>query len=260
MASTIVTMCTDFGTRDGYVAAIKGVMLGIAPRLTLVDISHEVAPQAVAEGAFLLGSAYRYFARGTVHLVVVDPGVGSERRGLAVRTEQHAFVAPDNGVLTHVLRRERVVAAVSLEERAYWREPVSKTFHGRDVFGPVAAHLASGVPLDALGPPAADLVTLDWPAPARRGALLVGHVAHVDRFGNVISDIPAGLLPPGQVREVAVGALGVDRLLGTYAEAPAGQPLALIGSHGYLEVAVREGSAGATSGARVGDEVRVHLA
>lgn len=263
MANGIVTLCTDFGLRDGYVAAMKGAMLAVAPGLTLVDISHEVAPQAIAEGAFVLSTAYDAFPAGTVHLAVVDPGVGSARRALAVRTPRHTLVAPDNGVLTHVLRREGVVAAVALAEPAYWRRPVSATFHGRDVFAPVAAHLALGVPLEALGPPAEDLVTLDWPAPERRGALLLGHVAHVDRFGNVISDVPAALLGDARVAEVEVGALrvgGAGGLLRTYAEAPRGGALALIGSHGHLEVAVREASAAAASGARIGDEVRVRLA
>jgi len=156
-----------------------------------------------------------------------------------------------------------VEAAVALTEPAYWRAAVSATFHGRDIFAPVAAHLALGVPLDALGPPAEDLVTLDWPAPERRGALLIGHVAHVDRFGNVISDLPAALVEQVSVGEVEVGALriaGVGGLLRTYAEAPRAAALALIGSHGNLEVAVREGSAESASGARVGDEVRVRLA
>lgn len=254
---TVITLCTDFGTRDGYVAAMKGVILSLAPDAQLVDITHEVTPQAVREAAFVLASAYGYFPPGTVHLVVVDPGVGSDRRLLAVRAGPYYFVAPDNGVLSLALRAQGACEAIALTRSAYWRAEVSRTFHGRDILAPVAAHLANGVPLAALGEPLREWVQLAWPAPERRGQAIVGHVLHIDRFGNLVTDIPAAMLGARADWRVAVGRVRADGLRPTYASVGRGEPLALIGSHGYLEVAVREGSAAELAGAKVGDAVQV---
>ncbi len=253
----VITLCTDFGTRDGYVAAMKGVILSLAPGAQLVDITHEVPPQAVREAAFVLASAYGYFPPGTVHLVVVDPGVGSDRRLLAVRAGYYYFVAPDNGVLSLVLRAQATFEAVALTRRAYWREEVSHTFHGRDILAPVAAHLANGVPLSALGEPLREPVQLAWPAPERRGQTIIGHVLHIDRFGNLVTDIPAAMLFARTDWRVVVGRVRAAGIRPTYASVGRGEPLALIGSHGYLEVAVREGSAEKMAGAKVGDVVHV---
>ncbi len=253
----IVTLCTDFGLRDGYVAAMKGVILSIAPQVCLVDISHQITPQSVREGAFVLRSAYTFFPSGTVHLVVVDPGVGSERRAMAVQAAEHLFVAPDNGVLAYVLRREQQVQAVSLTNPVYWREEVSETFHGRDIFAPVAAHLALGVPLEDLGKPLEELVQLDLPVPERRSnGTIVGHVIHVDGFGNVVTNIPADMLRDCDRWQVMAGKEWIIGLSSTYASAAKGDLVALIGSHGFLEIAVREGSAARIAHLQVGDTVR----
>ena len=189
----IITLCTDFCSQDGYVAAMKGAILCIAPDATLVDISHDITPQGILQAAFVLHAAYPYFPPSTVHVVVVDPGVGTSRRALALRTTRGVFVAPDNGVLSAVLRDECVQACVALEDPAYWRTPtVSTTFHGRDIFAPVGAHLANGVPMTALGPCVQDPVCLAEVRPTRgpHGAV-TGHVIHVDTFGNLITSIPA---------------------------------------------------------------------
>jgi S-adenosylmethionine hydrolase len=255
---TIITLCTDFGTRDGYVGAMKGVLLSIAPQATLVDIAHDIPRQSVAEGAFTLATACGYFPEGTIHLVVVDPGVGSARRPVAVRTRRHFFVAPDNGVLTYALRDQEPLEIVHLTRREYWRSEISHTFHGRDIFSPVAAHLANGVPLEELGEPTQDMVQLPLPAPVQTddGAIR-GHVIHVDTFGNLITDIPAQMLAHRQASRVIVGQAHIREIATTYAAVEPGHLLALIGSHGYLEVAVREGSAAQVAAAGVGAPVIV---
>ena len=256
----VITLTTDFGVHDGYVAAMKGVILRIAPGVSLVDVSHDVAPQDVAGAAYLLAGVYRFFPPETVHLVVVDPGVGTQRRGLAVRADEQLFVAPDNGVLTPVLDAATRIAIVSLTNARYWLGEVSHTFHGRDIFAPVAAHLARGVPLEELGVSIGDPVRLGLPEPRVRGGLVEGTVVWVDHFGNLVTNIPAGALPPDETYRVTVGHLTVTGLFTTYGQVRAGQPLALVGSHGYLEVAVREGSAAEMAGAGRGAMVRVEPA
>lgn len=255
----IITLCTDFGLRDGYVAAMKGVILSIAPEVRLVDISHDVTRQSIREGAFLLDSACRFFPSATVHLVVVDPGVGGSRRPVAVQTTTYSFVAPDNGVLTCALRGEEIVGAVALTNPTYWRaEEVSHTFHGRDVFAPAAAHLANGVPLTALGDPVDDLVVLSLPTPEREAdGSIVGQVVYIDRFGNVVTDIPEVMLSGRRDWQVLVGKTRIAGPHVTYTSVGPGDLLALIGSHGYLEIAVREGDAAQVIGANIGARVRV---
>jgi len=252
----IITLCTDFGLSDGYVAAMKGVILSLAPEVVLVDISHEITRQSVREGAFVFDSAHRVFPPGTLHLVVIDPGVGGERRAIAVRTKHYIFVAPDNGVLTYALQEAKVLQAVSLTNRAYWRNNrISDTFHGRDLFAPASAHLINGVPLAELGPPISDLVHLDHTTPTQtEDGRIRGHVIHVDHFGNLVTDIPAALLPPRKTH-VVLGSARIKGLCSSYASVARGEYLALIGSDGSLEIAVREGNAAQALEADVGDEV-----
>lgn len=262
---TIISLCTDFGTADGYVAAMKGVILSIAPEVTLVDISHQVARQSAAEGAFVLYSAFPWFPPGTVHLVVVDPGVGSGRRGLAVHCQEHFFVAPDNGLLSYVLGHREPFEAVALTQRAYWRARVSRTFHGRDVFAPVAAHLANGVPLSALGDPVTEVVRLELAAArAQEDGSIVGQVIHVDRFGNLVTNIPVQMLSAREHWRVTVGQVTIGGPAGglavsatTYSSVGVGDTLALVGGHGNLEIAVREGSAARLLGVAIGERVLV---
>jgi S-adenosylmethionine hydrolase len=273
----LVTLLTDFGTADGYVGTMKGVILDIAPEARLMDISHEIAPQNVRQAAYVLYTSYSFFPSHTVHMIVVDPGVGSARRPIAVRTPSGSFVAPDNGVLSYVMAREDVEVAVELAHPQYRLPQVSHTFHGRDIFSPAAAHLAAGIPIEALGPAVTDLITFPLPGLEVMGQSISGEVLHADRFGNVITSI--GLLSwagrelslePAfgvgeQVRFTADKAVVVaagHRIAGvhrTYADVKPGETLALVGSEGHLEIAVREGSAAQRLALRAGDPVMVRL-
>ncbi|NLE75154.1 MAG: SAM-dependent chlorinase/fluorinase [Chloroflexi bacterium] len=246
----VVTLTTDFGLADGYVAAMKGVILSLAPQATLVDVSHLVPPQDVLGTALLLEGVTPFFAPDTVHLVVVDPGVGTQRRPLAAQTSQGLFVAPDNGVLTTALAAPGPQQVVHLTNPTVWRRPVSATFHGRDIFAPAAAHLALGWPLERLGQPIADPHRLSLPQPTCRAPGEVwAEVIHVDRFGNLVTSLRAVDLPgPPQGWRFQVGAATVAGLRCTYAEAPPGDLLALTGSGGRVEIAQRDGHAAQTLG------------
>ncbi|HTS80532.1 MAG TPA: SAM-dependent chlorinase/fluorinase [Myxococcaceae bacterium] len=256
----IVTLLTDFGLEDGYVAAMKGVIAGIAPEARLVDITHLVPPQDVAFGRFRLLTVAPYFPPGTVHLAVVDPGVGTARRAVAVRTRSGSFlVGPDNGLLTGALEVDPATAAVELSDPRFWRtaEP-SATFHGRDIFSPVAAHLARGATLESMGSalPAGQLVKLDLAPWERIPGGAQGAIQAVDRFGNLISNVPGALLPEhGEwTASIAGRSVGGHR---TYGDVPANEALALVGSHGFVEIAVHRGDARRILGAGVGDRVQI---
>lgn len=255
----IITLTTDFGTADGYVGAMKGVILSLASDVTLVDISHDVPPQDVRHGAHLLATVAPYFPVGTVHVAVIDPGVGSARRGIALQTSRATFVGPDNGLFTPFVRQR--VACVALTNPAAHRYPVSPTFHGRDIFAPVAAHLANGLSLAELGSPVEDPLALPEPGPQRLpGGRLRAQVVYVDRFGNLVTNVrlqewTGEGVGPSRIRVVIDDmALDVRR---TYADVEPGALLALVGSSGYLEVAVREGSAAERLGLGVGATVEV---
>jgi S-adenosylmethionine hydrolase len=253
----IITLTTDFGLDDGYVGTMQGVILSIAAGATLVDLSHQVPPQDVRAGAFVLYQAVPFFPRDTIHLVVVDPGVGSQRRALAVHTSQGTFVAPDNGVLSYVLASTNVHEAVSLTNPAYRLPQVSSTFHGRDIFAPAAAHLANGVPLTELGPRAINLVRLPVPeAEFTPGGDLIAHVLHVDHFGNLILDVTAGDLAEEVTFELA--GRRIEGLSRTFADVAPGDPVAYIGStRDHVEIALRNGNAAQEIGVDVGDEVLI---
>lgn len=265
-ARPIVTLTSDFGLSDPYVAAMKGVILGINPAVAIVDVTHDIRPQQIEEAAFVLQGAVPYFPEGTVHLVVVDPGVGTERRPLVVATPAGFFVGPDNGVLSVALpddMREAGEAELPDGYRAIVIKPerpggreISSTFHGRDVFAPAAAHLTLGIPLESLGEPARSLTSLP-PFRASRGndGALRGRVVHIDRFGNLMTDVRAGDLSGTRVM-VEIKGRRIDGLSGTYV-AEKGRLLALIGSSGYVEVAVSQGSAAELLQTQVGSAVLV---
>jgi S-adenosylmethionine hydrolase len=256
----IITLLTDFGLEDGYVAAMKGVIAGIAPDADVVDVTHLIPPQDVASGRFRLLTITPYFPPGTVHLAVVDPGVGTRRRAVAVRsTSGSLLVGPDNGLLLGALEADPAVAAVELSEPRFWRTPApSATFHGRDVFAPVAAHLARGVALELLGPavPPDSLVTVELPPwrPVPGGA--EGAVQAMDRFGNLISNVPGTVLSGGGAWTASLAGRTVTGR-GTYGDVPPGEALALVGSHGFVEIAVRQGSARNTLEASIGVAVAI---
>ncbi len=253
--SGLITLLTDFGARDVYAGVMKGVIATINPHARIIDLTHEVAAQDGAEAAWLLRTAYRFFPAGTVHVVVVDPGVGSSRRGIAAEAGEWWFVGPDNGVLSAALELPGA-RAVELRNQAYWLAEVSRTFHGRDIFAPVAAHLSAGAPFDDLGPPVEDAVVLPAPLPSIDAATVTAHVVHVDRFGNAITDVDEATFRRwAGDRPVFIDAGGrsIEGVRAAYAEAASGEPLALFGSSGHLEVAVRDGSAADALGLRRGD-------
>lgn len=263
MISSMISLLTDFGTRDVYAGVLHAVIAGIAPSVRVVDLTHDVAPQDVVEAAFLLDAAAPWFPTGTVHVCVVDPGVGSERRILCARTPAATFLAPDNGLLTRVLERAPGARLNAVVERTYFLPEVSSTFHGRDVFAPVAARLALGLDPAALGPEVHDPVRLSLPPerPLAPGST-AGEVVHVDRYGNLVTNLRAG--PHGSaVRAARVGGVEVaGPVRRSYAEQDprAGGGLLLItGSTGLLEVAVRDGSARARLGAGRGAPVEVEV-
>ena len=256
---SIVTLTTDFGTRDWFVGTMKGVMLGINPRVGVVDLTHEVPPGDIRAGAFALRAACRFFPKGTIHVAVVDPGVGSGRRPIAVRTADYFFVGPDNGVLSWALAGERIRTIRLLENPTYCLDPVSNTFHGRDIFAPAAAHLSRGVPMRRLGRELPGLLRLPWPEPQRRNREIRGEIVYLDRFGNAITNLEADLVSDGRARICEVIGRRKARcpLASFYGAVPAGRPVAVIGSNGLLEIAVHGGSAAAQFGLKPGDTVVV---
>jgi hypothetical protein len=257
--SGIVTLLSDFGTGDPYVGIVKGVILGVNPAARLVDLTHTVAPQDVLQAGLLLETAYRFFPPGTVHLAVVDPGVGTGRRPLVLGAAGHCFVGPDNGLFTFLLDTPGLTAVASTDPR-YHRHPVSRTFHARDVFAPVAAHCSRGVPLRRLGPPVTNPVRLPWPRPARFGREVRGTVLLADRFGNLLTSLTAGDLPgPPEGCEVRIAGVRLPGLVGTYGEAPPDGLGAHVDSSGRVEIFVRDGSAAARLGVGAGAPVSLRL-
>lgn len=252
-----ISFTTDFGYDDPYVGVMKAVILGINPEASIVDLCHTIAPQDVIEAGLVLAGACPYFPDGTIHLAVVDPGVGSARRCLAARTRRALFVASDNGLLTAALANDPPEQVVELTESRYWRPDVSTTFHGRDVIAPVAAHLSLGLPIDALGRRLEDRVVLPLPGPERLAdGSLIGHIIRIDHFGNLIIDLRTTDLR-GRAAEAifAIKGARVEGLRRYYAE---GEGLiALVGSTGYIEIAQRNGNAAAQLGANRGDIVKV---
>jgi S-adenosylmethionine hydrolase len=256
----VITVLTDFGLEDGYVAAMKGVIAGVAPEARVVDVTHLVPPQDVAFARFRLLTVAPFFPPGTIHLVVVDPGVGTARRAVAIQCRSGScLVGPDNGVLSGALEADPPLRAVELTDARFWRTASpSSTFHGRDVFAPVAANLARGVPLESLGRalPPEQLTTLELLSARTIPGGAEGAVQAADHFGNLISNVPGALLPGGSAWRASIAG---RTLLGarTYGDVPPGEVLALVGSHGFVEVAVNRGDARRALGAGVGDPVQI---
>jgi S-adenosylmethionine hydrolase len=262
-AAPLIALLTDFGTADGYVGVMKGVILGIAPHVPLIDITHEIAPQDVRGGAWVLHTSWRYFPEHSIFLCVVDPGVGSARRAVAVRVARRTFVGPDNGLFSYVLAAEPVESAVALDNPRFHLPEQSATFHGRDIFAPSAAHLAIGMALEELGRPVPSnsLVRFALPQPERRGDALVVHVVHIDRYGNLITDIGPDLAPAVLASPAASSQIGTRMVTArarTFAEGAEGEPFFLLDSSGYLAIAVRNGSAAAALGIGRDAEMQVH--
>ncbi len=265
--TNLITFTTDFGLRDGFVGVIKGAALSINPEARFVDITHQIEPQNIQQGAFLLANSTPYFPAAAIHVCVVDPGVGSTRRALAVQVGETTFIGPDNGVLSLATRavQARTKAqprAFELNNPRYWLPRVSTTFHGRDIFSPSAAHLSLGVPLTELGKPVADWITLAPPAPVRQNGMLIGHVIYIDHYGNIVSDITdQDLQALGDGTPVVeVGGHRIHGLVQTYSDVAPSEFAALVGSPWKLEVAQREGNAAEALDVQVGDEIIVRKA
>jgi S-adenosylmethionine hydrolase len=263
MPKSLIAFLTDFGTRDHYAGVMKGVIHSINPDATIVDISHDVPPHDIAFGAMELSATYKYFPAGTIFVVVVDPGVGSSRRGLAVEAGEWRFVGPDNGVLTSVLEEQPAKKVVELTERRYARPTVSRTFEGRDRFAPAAAWLSRGVHLSAFGRPLSDYCLIDLPKPSLDNGTIHGVVVRIDRFGNVVTNLDrrscekltestsAGVL------HLTVGDRSIARIVSTYADIAPGEIAALFGSTDHLECAAHKASAADALGVSVGDRVEL---
>lgn len=256
----VITLLTDFGLADSYGAMMKGVIAEIAPTATVIDLTHQIPPQNVAAARFQLMTAYAYFPRGTVHVAVVDPGVGSQRRAIAVELDDGILVAPDNGLISGVLQTKRPQAAVVLNRPQYWRSAnPSATFHGRDIFAPVAAHLAQGVPLQDVGEAIAPDSLVDLPLSTwqRSGNTITGCIQAIDHFGNGITTVPAAAVAGCEWHSI-----WGDRLIPgahTYSDVPMGEPLLLVGSHGWVELAVNQGNAQQLLGFTWGSPLRLDL-
>ena len=255
----VIALLTDFGTRDHYVGAMKGVLVSVCPDATLVDITHEIEPQDVLGAALALEAAHTYFPPGSVFLVIVDPGVGTSRRPLAADAGGYRFVGPDNGVLSRVVHGQRHEPAriVELKEKKFARATVSKTFEGRDRFAPAAGWLARGTALEALGPAVVDPVLLEVPVAKVTPAAIEGEVLRVDRFGSLITNIDERLLSTLRSPRVTIAGRDVGPIVSTYADADPGALCALLGSTGHLEIAVNRGDAAQALAARRGVAVKV---
>ncbi len=265
---SIITLLTDFGTEDEYVGLMKGVILTINPQATIVDITHRIGSQDVAQAAFTIDASYRYFPAGSVHLVVVDPGVGTGRGLLVLKMRNHFFIAPDNGILTLLLADGGLTALIRLTNADFFLHPVSRTFHGRDIMAPVAAHLSNGVELSKLGPgmdPHEAVRLADLQARLLQNGQIIGKIVAIDHFGNLISNVEtrqlAGYGQTGPLTRltIKIGSHVIHGLSETYGDVQSDTPLALIGSRGYLEIAVNCGNAARMLKARRGDTVRVAI-
>ena len=261
MRKPIVTLTTDFGTSDHFAAVMKGVILGICPNATLVDISHDIQPFEITEGAFVISQAYRFFPKKSIHVVVVDPGVGTARRPLLMEAGGHFFVGPDNGVFSMVFTREKHKVREITSDR-FFLKPVSQTFHGRDVFAPSAAHLANGVTPAQFGKPVIDYLRMNLEHPPRTGKRTwTGLILKIDRFGNMITNLHSGEFPDIYLRafEMQVGVQKVSKIAQTFADAGCGEIFLIVGSSGYLEVVANQASAARLLGCGTGAPVELSI-
>ncbi|MEM3442484.1 MAG: S-adenosyl-l-methionine hydroxide adenosyltransferase family protein [Candidatus Bathyarchaeia archaeon] len=262
MASAIITLTTDFGLKDPYAAEMKAVILGICPNAQIVDVTHEIEKFNVRMGSYVLACAAPYFPERTIHVAVVDPGVGTKRRPILIETEKNFFVGPDNGLLSLAARAQGIRHVYEISNRRLMLSKVSGTFHGRDVFAPAAAHLARGVSPTEFGREIRGIVTPKFAEAVRNGNTVVGEVIHVDDFGNIITNLQEGELEPlnaGEIIAVKVNNRRITlKLCKAYAEVKKQEPLAIIGSHGFLEISINQGNAAKKFGAKVEDKVTLY--
>lgn len=258
----IITLLTDYGTRDSYVAAIKGVISSVNPNADIIDITHDIKSQDIIEAAFIISCTYKYFPVRTIHVVIVDPTVGSNRRILLVVTDEYYFIAPDNGVLSLIYDTGTVSTVYEVNAEHYYLSEINPTFHGRDIMAPVAGWLSKGIESDKFGEPITDYLKLTFPKPRLISPKsLKGTVFHVDRFGNIISNIMVGDINKAQAEyksenfKIVIGKFEINSLKRTYCEGNKGELIALIGSSGYLEIASYQNDAAYITGACRGTEI-----
>ena len=260
--SGIVTLITDFGFLGEYVGAMKGAILKVNPRCQVIDVTHQIEPQDVLRASFILKNTYPYYPGGTVHVVVVDPGVGTGRRPVVLQKNGHLFVGPDNGVFTFLLSDKGRTEGYEITRKEFFLSPLSETFHGRDLFAPVAGHLSLGRDPSRFGPRAGGFMRVEWPAPQMKGKNLLGRILFTDSFGNLITNISReeyGGLMKGRPLQIKGKGWRIDHVHRTYGQGKPGQPMALFGSAGLLEIAVNRGSAKKTLGLRSGNRLIIAL-
>ena len=257
----VITLLTDFGEQDGFVGIMKGVIAKINPNARVIDLSHQIPSHRIDAAAFVLHSAYSYFPEGTIHMVVVDPGVGSERRIIACSANCQIFLAPDNGVLKYIFHEFNIDSVIHISNRIYFLEAISHTFHGRDIFAPVAAHLSRGANLSELGGPIVDFERGDILLPQSSENFIRGQIIYIDKFGNLITNIRHTSLPAsvssGRMRIMGRG-FEINTVNDSYAAAEDMEPLAIWGSHGYLEIAVNQKRANEVLKMTYGEQIFIH--
>jgi len=253
----IITLTTDFGQAGGYVGAVKGVLLRINPQIKIVDITHEISPFNVLEGALVLNSFYRFFPKGTIHLTVVDPGVGGKRKGVLIRTDDYFFVGPDNGIFSFIYDQEKVREMINITNLEYFLGKPSSTFHARDIFAPVSAYLSLGVKLGEFGSPTQDCYKFKLHAPVYRKDYLMGEIIYIDRFGNLVTNISSDLIRKSKRVQIRIKNKKINHLSQYYEEEKEGKLLALFGSSNFLEIAVNQGNAQKLLKAKTGDKVKI---
>jgi len=257
--SPLITLTTDFGVQDHYVGVLKAVILSIAPEVRMIDISHDIPPQDIMAGAWVVRNTAMMFPPNSVHLVVVDPGVGTDRKPIAMQIEDQLFVGPDNGIFS-LIADQYDHRTVELTNRKFWRPNPSSTFHGRDIFAPVAAHLANGTNINELGQPLESLETYRWAVPISDKDGVQGWIVHIDRFGNLVTNIPEEMVDEtgeGVKVKIYVGNTILDQIVSTFGNVTEGEPAAYIGSSGMLEIAINKGSAHEMLGVEKGAQISI---
>jgi S-adenosylmethionine hydrolase len=257
MKRQIITLTTDFGTKDGYVGAVKGVIKRINPEVEIGDITHDIKPFNVLGAAFVLNNFYRYFPKNTIHLLVVDPGVGSGRNPLLIKSEDFFFVGPDNGVFSLIYHNERITDIIVLSNRKYFLAGLSTTFHARDIFAPVAAYLSLGVDIREFGATARECVKLILPQPNFTKKGIVGEIIHIDNFGNLITNIGAEVLENKSIAKIVVGKREIKRIAQSYFDIPKKELGLVMGSLGFIEIATNQENAQKLSKGRIGTPVKI---
>lgn len=255
----IITLTTDFGTKDGYVGAVQGVILSINPQAQVLDITHQIPAQNIRSAAFCIYNYYSSFPEGTIHLAVVDPGVGGRRKGVLVQSQRYYFIGPDNGIFSLALQKEKSSKAVHLKNPKYFLGKISPTFQGRDIFAPVAAYLSLGVKPEEFGPRISKLEKLELPVVKEYSQKLVGEIIHIDNFGNLVTNVTRVELQDRKISRIKVNTKSIQDLSRTFSDVKPGEPVAYLGSSDYLEIGINQGNAAIKLKAKIADKVEFFL-